>query len=196
METFDTTYILGLFSFFKNAPSMMVGLFLALWLNVYFLRYISITFEIRSRICLSKNKPYAVFFNYFLAITALMAVQIVVIMYWGLALNALSLIKDLKEAIIFAGSCYTTLGYAIQELPEGWKFIPSVIALSGLFAIALATASMITMSALFRQAWLLKHASKIRAILERENIEIPEFMEIQEIINVKSGINARKKTTP
>lgn len=194
METLNTALIIDLLSFFKNAPSMMVGLFLALWLNVYFLRYISITFEIRSRVCLSKHKPYGVFFSYFLAITSLMALQIIVIIYWGLALYGLSLIKDLKEAIIFAGSCYTTLGYAIQELPTGWKFIPIVIALSGLFAIALATASMISMSALFRQAWLLKHASKIREILKRENIEIPEFMEIQEIIKVKTQINTTEKT--
>lgn len=195
MEKFNTTYILDLLSLFENAPSMIVGLFLALWVNVYFIRHISINYEIRSRICLSKHKPDGVIFNYFLAITFLMAVQIVVIISWGLALNALSLIKDAKEAIIFAGSCYTTLGYAMQELPAGWKLIPIIIALSGLFAIALGTASMINMSALFRQAWLLKHASKIRAILESENIEIPEFMELQEIIVAKNGIKA-KKTIP
>lgn len=192
METSNTAYLLELLSFFENSPAVIIGLFLALWINVYFLRQISINYEIRSRICLSRNKPHGVFFNYFLAITFLMAVQIVVIICWGLALNGLSLVKDPKEAIIFAGSCYTTLGYAVQELPAGWKFIPSVIALSGLFAIALATASMISMSMLFRQAWLLKHASKIRAILERENIQIPEFMEIQEIIKVKAEIKPTK----
>lgn len=192
METLNTVYLLELLSFFENSPAVIIGLFLALWINVYFLRQISINYEIRSRICLSRNKPHGVFFNYFLAITFLMAVQIVVIICWGLALNGLSLVKDPKEAIIYAGSCYTTLGYAVQELPAGWKFIPSVIALSGLFAIALATASMISMSMLFRQAWLLKHASKIRAILERENIQIPEFMEIQEIVKVKAEIKTTK----
>jgi hypothetical protein len=123
-----------------------------------------------------------------------MIVQIVVIIFWGLALNALSLIQDTKDAIIFAGSCYTTMGYVVQELSGSWRFIPIVISLSGLFALALATASMINMSALFREAWLLKHASKIRAILERENIEIPEFTRVQEIIKVKTEINATKKT--
>ena len=196
METFNTAYIVDLLAFFEHAPSMIIGLFLALLVNVHCLRHISINYEIRSRICLSKNKPHGVIFNYFLAITFLMAVQIVVIIGWGLVLNALSLIKDPKDAIIFAGSCYTTLGYAIQELPASWKFIPIVIALSGLFAIALATASMINMSALFRQAWLLTHASRIRAVLERENIEIPEYMEVQEIIKVKTGINATEKTAP
>jgi hypothetical protein len=121
-----------------------------------------------------------------------MAIQMAVIIFWGLALNALSLIQDPKEAIRFAGSCYTTLGYFVVDLPDGWHFIPSVIALSGLFAIALATACMLNMSILFRQAWLLKHATKIKAILERESIQMPEFMEIQEIIKVKAEIKTTK----
>jgi hypothetical protein len=194
METFNTVYIVDLLTWSKHAAAMLAGLFLTLWLNVHLLRHISINYEVRSRICLSKNKPHGVIFNYFLAITFLMIVQIVVIIFWGLALNALSLIQDTKDAIIFAGSCYTTMGYVVQELSGSWRFIPIVISLSGLFALALATASMINMSALFREAWLLKHASKIRAILERENIEIPEFTRVQEIIKVKTEINATKKT--
>jgi len=194
METINTVYIVDLLTWSKHAAAMLAGLFLTLWLNVHLLRHISINYEVRSRICLSKNKPHGVIFNYFLAITFLMIVQIVVIIFWGLALNALSLIQDTKDAIIFAGSCYTTMGYVVQELSGSWRFIPIVISLSGLFALALATASMINMSALFREAWLLKHASKIRAILERENIEIPEFTRVQEIIKVKTEINAKKKT--
>lgn len=193
METMNTAYILEVLSLFENAPSAIVGLFTALWINVYFLRQISIHYEIRSRIWLSRNKPHGVFFNYFLAIIFLMAVQFLVIICWGLAINALSLVNDPKQAIVFAGSCYTTLGYVSHEMPDGWKFIPSVIALSGLFAIALATASMISMSMLFRQAWLIKHASKIRAILQRENIEMPEFVEVQEIIKVKDGVKSTNK---
>jgi len=190
MEIFTTAYLFELLSFFENAPAAIAGSFLALWINVYFIRQISINYEIRSRICLSRNKPHRVFFNYFISIIFLMAVQMTVIVCWGIALNALSLIQDPKQAIIFAGSSYTTLGYAVEELPLGWKFLPSVIALSGLFAIALATACMLNMSMLFRQAWLLKHAEKIRAILERENIEMPEFMTIEETIKIKAEVKS------
>lgn len=192
MDMLSSAYALELLSFLGNAPAAIIFSFLALWINVYFIRQISVHYEIRSRICISRNKPHRVFFYYFLAIISLMAVQMAVIIFWGLALNAISLIQDPKEAIRFAGSCYTTLGYVVADLPAGWHFIPSVIALSGLFAIALATACMLNMSMLFRQAWLLKHATKIRAILERENIEMPEFMEIQEIIKVKAEIKTTK----
>jgi hypothetical protein len=100
------------------------------------------------------------------------------------------------EAIMFAGSCYTTMGIVTEVMPTGWKFIAIVIALSGLFAVALATSSMINMSSLFRRAWLLKHASKIEAILQREHIELPDFVSLEETIKVKAEIKSSDKPAP
>lgn len=196
METLTNAHTLELFPFFKNLPLAIIGLFAALWINVFFLRRIAINFEIRGRACLSKNYPNGVFHHYFLAITYLMVVQIIVIIFWGLALNALALIKDPMDAIMFAGSCYTTMGIVTEVMPVGWKFIAIVIALSGLFAIALATSSMINMSVLFRKAWLIKHASKIREALKRENIQMPDFMAVEETIKVKAEIKTTDKPTP
>jgi hypothetical protein len=188
MDTLITPDTIELFPFFKNLPLTIIGLFAALWINVFFLRRIAINFEIRGRACLNRNDPNGVFHHYFLAITYLMIVQIMVIILWGIALYFLSLIKDPLDAIMFAGSCYTTMGIVTEVMPTGWKFIAIVIALSGLFAIALATSSMINMSTLFRRAWLIKHASKIEAILQREHIEIPDFMSVEETIKVKAEI--------
>jgi hypothetical protein len=188
MDTLITPDTIELFPFFKNLPLAIIGLFAALWINVFFLRRIAINFEIRGRACLNRNDPNGVFHHYFLAITYLMIVQIMVIILWGIALYFLSLIKDPLDAIMFAGSCYTTMGIVTEVMPTGWKFIAIVIALSGLFAIALATSSMINMSTLFRRAWLIKHASKIEAILQREHIEIPDFMSVEETIKVKAEI--------
>jgi len=194
METLTSAHTLELLPFLKNLPLAIIGLFLALWINVFFLRRIAINFEIRGRACLNRNNPNGVFHYYFLAITYLMIVQIMVIIFWGIALYGLSLIKDPLEAIMFAGSCYTTMGIVTEVMPTGWKFIAIIIALSGLFAIALATSTMINMSTLFRRAWLVKHASKIEAILQREHIDIPDFMSIEETIKVKAEI--KKPETP
>lgn len=188
METLTSAHTLELFPFFKNLPLAIFGLLTALWINVFFLRRITINFEIRGRVCLNRNNPTGVFHHYFIAITYLMVVQILVIVLWGVALNGLALIKDPLEAIMFAGSCYTTMGIVTEVMPTGWKFIAIVIALSGLFAVALATSSMINMSVLFRRAWLIKHATRIEAIIQRENIEIPDFMSIEETIKVKETI--------
>jgi len=86
------------------------------------------------------------------------------------------------------------MGLVTEVMPTGWKFIAIIIALSGLFDIALATSTMINMSTLFRRAWLVKHASKIEAILQREHIDIPDFMSIEETIKVKAEI--KKPETP
>ena len=182
MDTLTSAHTLELFPFFKNLPLAIFGLLAALWINVFFLRRITINFEIRGRICLNRANPIGVFHHYFAAITYLMVVQILVIVLWGAALNGLALIKDPLDAIMFAGSCYTTMGIVTEVMPTGWKFIAIVIALSGLFAIALSTSAMINMSVLFRRAWLIKHATRIEAILQRENIEIPDFMSIKETI--------------
>src|SRR5574343_1069867 len=194
MDTLASAQTLELFPFFPNLPLAIIGLFAALWINVFFLRRIAINFEIRGRICLNRKNPVGGFHHYFAAITYLMVVQILVIVLWGVALNGLSLIRDPLEAIMFAGSCYTTMGIVTEVMPTGWKFIAIIIALSGLFAIALATSTMINMSPLFRRAWLVKHASKIEAILQREHIDIPDFMSIEETIKVKAEI--KKPETP
>lgn len=196
METLTSAHTLELFPFFKNLPLAIIGLFAALWINVFFLRRITINFEIRGRVCLNRNNTNGVFRQYFLAIIYLMLVQIIVIVLWGAALYALALVKDPLDAIMFAGSCYTTMGIVTEVMPTGWKFIAIVIALSGLFAIALATSAMINMSTLFRRAWLIKHASKIEAILQRENIEIPDFLSVEETIKVKAEIKTNDKPTP
>lgn len=196
METLTSAHTLELFPFFKNLPLAIIGLFAALWINVFFLRRITINFEIRGRVCLNRNNTNGVFRQYFLAIIYLMIVQIIVIVLWGAALYALALVKDPLDAIMFAGSCYTTMGIVTEVMPTGWKFIAIVIALSGLFAIALATSAMINMSTLFRRAWLIKHASKIEAILQRENIEIPDFLSVEETIKVKAEIKTNDKPTP
>ncbi|MFM8501957.1 MAG: hypothetical protein ACKOAC_08040, partial [Fluviibacter sp.] len=61
METLTSVHTLELLPFFKNLPLAIIGLFLALWINVFFLRRIAINFEIRGRVCLNRNNPNGVF---------------------------------------------------------------------------------------------------------------------------------------
>lgn len=172
----------------------IIGLFVSLSINVFFLRYISIGYEIKARIWFKRGNPNGVFFHYFLAIIYLMLVQMLAIIVWGAMLLIFSLVKDPVSAIIFAGSCYTTIGLEPDTLPLGWHFMSIIIALSGLFAVALATASMINMTTLFRRAWLMKHADQIEAIMHREDIVIPDFVSLEETIHVKAEI--KTKDTP
>jgi hypothetical protein len=53
---------------------------------------------------------------------------------WGLALNQFGLIPNAHQAMLFAGSVYTTLGFDINPLPLSWDLVMVVIALSGMIS--------------------------------------------------------------
>ena len=72
----------------------------------------------------------------------------------------LGLMGDALSAIIFSGSCYTTVGFAPDSLPYGWKSLAFFIAFTGLFSLAWTTSVMINMTNVYRQAWRAKFERK------------------------------------
>lgn len=64
---------------------------------------------------------------------------------WVLALIYFDFAKDWVTALLFTAGFFTTTGNTALTLPIGWRFIPSIIAFSGLFSFAWATASSIGM---------------------------------------------------
>jgi len=55
-------------------------------------------------------------------------------------------VSDWVPALLFAASYFTSVGNFTLDLPTGWRLIPSIIAFSGLFGFAWATASSIGMA--------------------------------------------------
>ncbi|MGV0954626.1 MAG: ion channel [Fluviibacter sp.] len=146
-----------------------------IWINVFFQRRISLNFEINARVNLSRARYNVVFLNYFTAITYLVLVQFLAIAIWALMLRVMELIQDPTDALLFAGSCYTTIGFVSDVMPTGWKLLALFIALSGLFSIALSTAVMLSMSPLFRYAWMKKHETHINRKLKKWHVSLPEM---------------------
>ena len=165
----------------KNIAVGAAALFSLMWLNLFFIRRIALTYEIDAWVNLAKKRYNRVFVDYFLAVTYLLFVQIAAIIVWAAILHLLGLSNDPAAAALFAGSCYTTMGIVSDTLPDGWKMLAVVIALSGYFAIALTTASMLGMGMLFRKAWRLKHAEKIRLLLKRKGIQVPDSADINDL---------------
>ena len=60
-------------------------------------------------------------------------------------------------------------------MPLDWKLLALFIALSGLFSVALSTAVMLSMSPLFRYAWMKKHAHAIEKRLKKWDLKFPEL---------------------
>lgn len=79
------------------------------------------------------------------AVLLMSLVQIGSILIWTIALFATGLIENIRLAMLFSGSSYTTLGIFSDVLPQGWKSVAFYIAFSGLFSFAIATSSMMSM---------------------------------------------------
>ena len=63
----------------------------------------------------------------------LLALHIVEICIWSAALVYSNLVADWRSAGFFAGNTYTTVGYGNFILPDGWRMLAPIIAMSGLF---------------------------------------------------------------
>jgi hypothetical protein len=84
-------------------------------------------------------------------------IHIIEVLIWAFFLMMLGLISDALIAFIFYGICYTTVGFAPDNLPHGWKSLAFFIAFTGLFSLAWTTSAMINMTNIYRQAWRAKY---------------------------------------
>lgn len=192
----DAQQIVQTVVLWENLAVGAVTLFVMLWINVFFQRRISLAYEIRARINLYRQRYNRVFLNYFVSIIGLIMVQTLAIAVWALMLRVMGLIDDPLDAILFAGSCYTTIGIVSDVMPPGWKLLALFIALSGLFSIALSTAVMLSMSPLFRYAWMKKHANRINKKLNKWGISMPELEEpLGEFMNRDRSANPIQSTS-
>jgi hypothetical protein len=65
---------------------------------------------------------------------------------WVGALVLFDFVNDWVTAIMLTASFFTSVGNFTANLPVGWRLIPSVIAFTGLFSFAWATAATMTMA--------------------------------------------------
>jgi hypothetical protein len=136
------------------------GLLLVLLFHGSAINFIMLRFE-RLTIGNLKFKQYnRVFFHFYASFFFIALVHIVEIVIWTLYIITLNLMDNSIQALLFVGSCYTTVGFIEDILPAGWKSLAFFISFSGLFAVAWTTSSMITMTNSYKAAWNLKHHQK------------------------------------
>lgn len=90
------------------------------------------------------------------AVLGLPIMPLIVEVFFGI----LGLMDDSVHALLFAGSCYTTVGFVPDTLPMGWKSLAFFISFSGLFCLAWTTSVMIGMTNTYKNAWNLKYGQK------------------------------------
>jgi hypothetical protein len=63
----------------------------------------------------------------------LLGLHVLEMFAWAASLVYSGLVPDWRMAGFFAGNTYTTIGYGNFILPDGWKMLAPIIAMSGLF---------------------------------------------------------------
>ena len=108
-----------------------------------------------------KVKQYnRVFFHFYFTFFFIALIHLAEIIIWTVYILELNLIQDAIKTLLFVGSCYTTIGFIEDILPNGWKSLAFFISFSGLFAMAWTTSVMISMTNTYKAAWNLKHHQK------------------------------------
>jgi hypothetical protein len=108
-------------------------------------------------------RSFEITFLFVASVLLMTLVHMVSILIWTMALHLNGLIENLRLAMLFAGSSYTTLGIFSDVLPTGWKSVAFYIAFSGLFSFAIATSSLISMLTLITKR-LYKPVSKASVV--------------------------------
>lgn len=138
----------------------ILGLLLVLLFHGGLLNFIMMRFERLTNQNLKAKQYNRVFFHFFASFFFIALIHISEIIVWTLYISILGLIDNPIQTLLFVGSCYTTVGFISDILPDGWKSLAFFISFSGLFAIAWTTSSMIGMTNSYRAAWNLKHHQK------------------------------------
>lgn len=85
-------------------------------------------------------------FVFLAAILLLLISHLVQIYIWGSTLNIFDIIPNQHQAMVFAGSTYTTVGFVTDPLTVHWQLMTVIMAASGFFSFGWSTAVMFLLS--------------------------------------------------
>lgn len=151
---------LPLLPLFRNALLGIFGLILVLLYHGSAINFLITRFEKFTNQNLAKNQLNRVFFHFYLCFFYIAIIHLTEILIWTVYVDQLDLIDNAIQTLLFVGSCYTTVGFVSDVLPDSWKSLAFFISFSGLFSIAWTTSVMIGMTNVYKTAWNLKHHQK------------------------------------
>ena len=153
----------------------LAGIAVILLFHGFCLSRILLLSEINTRCSLTSGRYDAVYFHFYASFVALAGTHIAEILIWGAILLMTGLSNQLWEAVLFSGSCYTTLGMMANILPNSWRTLWFMIAFSGLFSLAWSTSAMLGMMNNYREAFLKKHQAYIESAVKKRKLRISDI---------------------
>jgi hypothetical protein len=143
--------------FVKEIFFGILGLIIVLIFHGTGINHVIMRFDRRTKLNLSKGEYKWVYIHFYAAFILIALIHICEIVLWTFYLFSLGLMHDGVNALVFVGSCYTTVGFAADSLPTGWKSLAFFISFTGLFSLAWTTSVMIGMTQAYKTAWNLRH---------------------------------------
>ena len=138
----DSAYIYNLDALITSAQILLGVLafhaFYIFLVNHGFHRCVDALFKRRHR--------YLLEVSFIVGAFILSAAHIIEILLLGYSLHWLSLVPNIHQALVFAGSTYTTVGFGTDPLQPGWQLVMVTMALSGLLTIAWTTSVLFSMA--------------------------------------------------
>jgi len=148
---------IALLPLLRDTSYGIAGLIMVLIYHGSSINFIIMRFEKYTDQNLKKRQYNRVFLHFYLSFLFIALMHIIEIVIWAIYMTQINLIKNGLDALMFAGSCYTTMGFVEDILPTGWKSFAFFISFSGLFCIAWTTSVMIGMTNSYKAAWNFKH---------------------------------------
>ena len=121
------------------------------------INHVYMRFERLTRQNLNLGEYNRVSFHFYITFVFIAMLHLLEIVFWAIFIIRLDLMSQPLEALLFAGSCYTTVGFESDTLKEGWKSFAFFISFSGLFSLAWTTSIMIPMTTTYKKAWNQKY---------------------------------------
>ena len=85
------------------------------------------------------------------AVSGFLLLHLLEISMWTTAIVSGGLLASWREAAFFAANAYTTVGYGTDLMPEGWKMLGPIIAISGLFTFGWTGSLLVTVMTTYNQ---------------------------------------------
>ena len=152
-----TAYQFTYVALFQDVLLGVAGMILILVFHGILINTVLMRFERMTAANLVNQEYRWVFLHFYISFAFIAIIHIAEVLIWAAFVYQLKLINTGIDSILFAGSCYTTLGFVEDILPNGYKTLAFFIAFSGLFSLAWTTSIMIGMTNTYRETWKLKN---------------------------------------
>ncbi len=113
--------------------------------NIYFFVEISLGYRRTLQRSALRGRHYEML-RFVAFIMLIVVAMLLSLSLWVFALTIFDFLPDWVSALLFTASFYTSVGNFAVSLPVGWRLVPSIIAFTGLFSFAWATACSMAMA--------------------------------------------------